>query len=182
MEQARPRLDGSFSVREKVLQAAKAFVNALERSGVGKAQKSRRAERFTGDKSDVSFFEQEFGEFSAGFCERILAIAKVCGNVWKRVERSGGPLATDSGDCAQTFDDAFTAFGVFREHRGHGVHGAAHRFKRGILRDGSRIRSGLALNLDNRLNEGLGSKSVADAPAGHGESFRDGANDDDVLF
>src|ERR1700693_283625 len=117
MEQARPRLDGGFSVREKVLQAAKAFVNALERSGVGEAQESRGAERFTGDKSDMSFFEQELGEFSASFCERILALAKMRGNVWKCVERSGGPLASDSGDCAQALDDAFTAFGVFREHR-----------------------------------------------------------------
>lgn len=52
-------LSGGFHAAEKAVQAAQAFVDAFDRSGVRKPQVAGRAESFAGDECDASFFQEQ---------------------------------------------------------------------------------------------------------------------------
>ncbi len=103
-------------------------------------------------------------------------------NVGEGIECAAGPFASHTRNRAQPLNNAFPPPGVFREHYRHRLHRSAHRFEGGVLCDRSCIRRRLALQLDERLDQRLRAKRVADAPAGHGESLRNRADDDHAFF
>ena len=79
---------------------------------------SGRAERFTGRHGNVLAFEKLLGD-SRGI--RHLRI-EVSGNIREHVKRAERRRAADSGNRAQTGEDAFATAGVLREHCGDGIH------------------------------------------------------------
>src|ERR1039458_5977697 len=88
------------------------------------------------------------------------------------VERSARLGAGYAGDGAQALDHEIAAAAVFLEHQRHGILRAAKRLHGGLLRDGGGVGRGVALELGHGRDYGFWRQSEADAPTGHGISFR----------
>src|SRR5579883_1068818 len=173
------KLNGGFGAREKTFHAAEAFVNAVNRGGVGKTEISGSAEGFAGHQRDLYFLEQQARNLRAALAESLVrgAVGQVRGDIRESVERAAGPFASDAIDSTQALDDALAAPRVLGKHDRNGIHRASHGRESGVLGDGCGIRGGLALQLDQGLDERLGRERVADAPAGHGKRFGNRTDD-----
>src|SRR6266478_8333374 len=108
------RLRRRLQREKKTLDAPQTFFDALDGRGVGKPQIAGCAESFARHDSDLHFVQKHLGNFRAALCERWLAgaIRKMSGNVRERIERAAGPLARDTGNRAEPFDDALSAFRI----------------------------------------------------------------------
>src|SRR5579872_5592116 len=101
--------------REKAVEPAQAFVNALDRSCVGKPQISRRAECVARYERNARFVEQQLREFGRVFRQSLPAasVRKMRRHVWERIKRSARPFAGDTVNRAQPFHDSLAALFIF---------------------------------------------------------------------
>src|SRR5690349_16462066 len=84
-------LRSGFSAREKTFEAAQAFLDAFDRSGVRKAQIAGRAESFSGHQCNVGLLQQQLGKLGASFGVCVPVFSEMRRNVGKGIERPARP-------------------------------------------------------------------------------------------
>src|ERR1051326_4568933 len=171
-------LTGTLPFTDKLLDTIEPASQLSHRSRVGEADVLRSPEGFTGNDGDVRLREQAFGKLHGG----VDAVAEADGDVRIGVEGAARLGDGDAGNGAQSSDDIIAPLLIFGEHDADGFLRAAKRFDGGFLRDRSGIRSGVVLQLHHRVDQRFWGEREADAPAGHGVSFRKRSSDGDVFL
>ena len=88
----------------------------------------------------------------------------------------------DAGNRAQPLHHIIAPLAIFGQHDRDRILRPAQRFDRGLLRNRSRVRRGVALQLHHRVDQRLGREREPDAPTGHGIGLRQRSRDQDVLL
>src|SRR6266478_7906249 len=94
--ESRGESGGGLGAAKEVFEAAQAFLDALDGSGVREAQVSRSAEGIAGHKRDARFIEQHLGQIGGVFGECVAgaAVGKMRRNVREGVKRAARILAS----------------------------------------------------------------------------------------